>query len=193
MSISWSESRTQYPKTSAKKGLPLETNLLHLQFNIFSDGTCNRFWVRNVKYFFGLFSESCLVYFSWYYLRIMQFTNSLFLKFHVEQQATIFWPWLLYLLLGFKSRERVLFRVADLYQVWESSKELWFCFPFILFQLSDENLVKIDFSFRKTFPQIPQSFLRHFESWVWILYSHHFDGNVENGLRISHSNHAVCG
>ena len=67
--------------TSRNKSLPF-------QFNIFFDGTCNWFPVRNVKHLFGLFCKSCLLvgtFFFW----IMHCMNSLCLTFVVEQ-ASIF-------------------------------------------------------------------------------------------------------
>ena len=50
-----------------------------MQFNIFFDGTCNWIRVRIVKYFFGLFCKSSLVFSVVLFVWTMQYINSLFL------------------------------------------------------------------------------------------------------------------
>ena len=98
------------------KAIPAPISLKHMQknnVNYLSDGICNQFRVRNIKYFFGLFCKSCLVFFAVLFVWTMQYMNSLFLKFNVVEEATTFFSWLLYWL-RLVNRERTLFRVTNL-------------------------------------------------------------------------------
>ena len=66
----------------------------------------------------------------------------------------------------------MLFKVADLEQVWQSNKELQFFFPFNLFWLPDENLVKISVFFSGYLPSNAADFF-------YSLSKFQFVGNVK--------------